>query len=310
MSQDYSKQDYSLTGLTNFINAQGVKLTANEKKTLGSIWSQAGLNSVASNCSGVNIFINLINTGFKKLYGLVSQYFNSVTSTKNKKISSANTTPAEITSLINKEIERKKHQTNNIDASEVDMKYWSNLISKVANKYNVSAEILVTIISRECGFKKHTSEVSGAGPMGITTAGIEDAMPKTKSGKKNEWYKIYDNMHHELLNDILKYGNNAADLRKKAGRDDELGILLGLLNYEMTYCKQVASKLYKKANFGTIPKAIEQVKKGFRLEDQNSIRKSLENYNGSTLKVAYGNDTIRCLNNLTDRNYKELVFKQ
>ena len=83
-------------------------------------------------------------------------------------------------------------------------------------------------------------------------------------------------MHPELVNDIMKHSHSATVLRSKAGKNDELGIQLGLLTYEMKYCREVATKLYGKANYTTIPKAIEDIKNGYRL-DKKSDEKYLKN---------------------------------
>lgn len=118
-------------------------------------------------------------------------------------------------------------------------------------------------------------------------------------------------MHPELVNDIMKHSNSATVLRSKAGKNDELGIQMGLLTYEMQYCRQVATKLYGKANYNTIPKAISQVKNGYRLDkksDEIHIKNIFKNYNGSKLKESYSKVTIDSLKRLTHGSFENLIF--
>ena len=122
-----------------------------------------------------------------------------------------------------------------------------------------------------------------------------------KTDKENGWYNIYKNMNEELLNDILykkdKNGNFIKDrkgdyilkyptakaLRDACAKDDELGIQVGLLCFEMKYVKAVAQKKYGKATYANIPKVIDGIQAGeitlSENENKNAIKTALKNYN-------------------------------
>ena len=299
MSQDYSNFNTNLEGLTNYIEANGVKLTSAEKKTLSSIFNTVSKNNSKLDATGVTSFIDLIKSGFSKVADLVLEFFASITGQKPNADNN-------IKSLMQKELDKRK-----IKLSAKDKEYWANLINKTSNKYHVAPELLITIISKECGFEKHLTESTGAGPMGMTTAAIEAFTPKDSKGRKNDWYNIFNKMHPELLKDILKYSQSPKQLRQMAGKNDELGILMGILTYEIKYCSEAAKKLYGKANYGTIPKAIDKiVNGGYRLDDAASIKNSLRNYNGSYLKDTYAKVTMDTLSNtLSYKHYKDLIFR-
>ncbi len=180
---------------------------------------------------------------------------------------------------------RKEAQNKKIKLSNEDLKYWSTHIDNIAKRYNVPAALMVAIVSRETGFKKHVDSSNGAGPMGVTTIAVKDFFPS----KDNGWTKIYQNMDGKLLNDILntrtedgKKITSPQQLRAECAKNDKLGMQVGLLSFEMNYCKAVAQKLYRKANYNTIPKAIEKIKSGYRLnakENERCIATALKNYN-------------------------------
>lgn len=191
--------------------------------------------------------------------------------------------------------------------------YWATKTAKIAKANKLPASLLISIISQEThgNFQKNINSENGAGPMGITTIAIEAFLPKTKNGKPNEWAKIYKNMHPELVNDIMKHSHSATVLRSKAGKNDELGIQMGLLAYEMQYCRQVAIKLYGKATYETIPKAIEKIKNGYRLKeesDEKYLKNAFRDYNASKNKVPYSIATMDSLKRLTHGSFENLIF--
>lgn len=342
MSFNFSNIKANLEGINKYLESNGIKLSTDETKQLESIFVQADKSVYAKGSKKYNDgeLDAMEQMNFKlpsklaKIGDKIKEFFKGVndnsldktakrnSEAKTDAISNGNvrnqpkvirknvnlnlTKQAKTEDLIRNELNDKK-----IKLSDEDIKYWTNLVDKVASKYNSSPELLITIISKECRFQKHTSNGGGAGPMGITTVSIEDFLPKTKAGKPNGWAKIYKDMHPELVNDILKYSTSASVLRSKAGKNDELGMLLGLLTYEMKYCSEVATKLYGKATYATIPKAIDEVKNGYRLDkktDEKYIKNSLKNYNGSKTKEEYSRTTLDSLKRLTNNDFRDLIF--
>lgn len=342
MGFNFSGIKANLEGINKYLESNGIKLSTDETKQLESIFTQADKSVYAEGSKKYNDgeLDAMEQMNFKlpsklaKIGDKIKEFFKGVNDSSLEKTAKMNleaktdaisngniknqprvirkntnlnlTAQAKTEDLIRNELNAKK-----IKLSDEDIKYWTNLVDKIAKKYNSGPELLITIISKECGFQKHTSNAGGAGPMGITTVSIQDFLPKTKNGKPNDWAKIYKDMHPELVNDILKYSSSASVLRSKAGKNDELGILLGLLTYEMKYCSEVATKLYGKATYTTIPKAIEEIKNGYRLDkksDEKYIKNSLKNYNGSKTKEEYSRTTLDSLKRLTNNNLKDLVF--
>ena len=337
MSFNFSNIKANLEGINKYLESNGIKLSTDETKQLESIFTQADKSVYAEGSKKYNDgeLDAMEQMNFKlpsklaKIGNKIKEFFKGVNDSsldktakrnseaKTDAISNGNvrnqpkvirknvnlnlTKLAKTEDLIRNELNDKK-----IKLSDEDIKYWTNLVDKVASKYNSSPELLITIISKECGFQKHTSNGGGAGPMGITTTSIEDFLPKTKTGKPNIRAKLYKDMHPELVNDILKYSTSASVLRSKAGKNDELGMLLGLLTYEMKYCNEVAAK------FNTsISKAIEKVKNGDRLDkktDEKYIKNSLKNYNGSKNKEKYSRTTLDSLKRLTNNDFRDLIF--
>ena len=201
---------------------------------------------------------------------------------------------AKVTEMITNEAKKR-----GVNLENIDIEYWTEKISKAAVKYNIPEALLVSIIGQETNgtFKKNINSPNGAGPMQITGISVKDFFPS----KQNGWYNIYKNMNEELLNDILykkdKNGNFIKDrkgdyilkyptpkaLRNACAKDDELGIKVGLLCFEMKYVKAVAQKKYGKATYVNIPKIIKGIKSGeitlSENENKNVIKTALKNYN-------------------------------
>ncbi len=186
-----------------------------------------------------------------------------------------------------------------VNIQDIDVDYWVEKIVQVSKAYSIPKELLVSIIGQETNgkFNKNINSNTGAGPMQITGITVKDFFPS----KENGWYNIYKNMNEELLNDILykkdKNGNFIKDrkgdyilkyptakaLRDACAKDDELGIQVGLLCFEMKYVKAVAQKKYGKATYANIPKVIDGIQAGeitlSENENKNAIKTALKNYN-------------------------------
>lgn len=344
MGFDFTGIKTNLEGINKYLESNGIKLSDDESQQLISIFNKVDTSLYKEGEQGYNDgqLDFLEENEFKKqiasllpkiadktnafFSGIRDKYLNSVVhkniEAKTDAISNGNvrnqpviirkTTNLNLTNQTNTEnLIKDEIKAKGIKLSNADIKYWSNLVDKVAQKYNVSQGLLITIISKECGFKKNINTSIGAGPMGVTKIAIEAFLPKNKDGKENGWSKIYKDMHPELFNDILSYSKSANNLRNKIGKNDELGVLIGLLTYEMKYCSEVAKKLYGKANYITIPKAILQVKNGYRLDkksDETHIKNIFKNYNGSKLKEAYSKVAIDSLKRLTHGSFENLIF--
>lgn len=204
----------------------------------------------------------------------------------------ANNDILKISSLIEAEIKKKGG-----DISEIDVLYWADRINRVSKKYNFPSELLTAIIAKESTFKKNIDSASGKGPMGVTGIACRAFFP----GAKGSWHDIYKQMNEPLLNDILykkddngnfvkdakgnyvlKY-NSAEELRDACAKDDELGMMVGLLSFEMNYVCAVANKYYAGKTWQTAPKAIEALKNDSldinEIDNRNLIKTALKNYN-------------------------------
>ena len=190
-------------------------------------------------------------------------------------------------------------QKHGVKADNVDIEYWAEKIDSAAQKYNVPKELLVGIIGQETNgkFSKNINASTGAGPMQITKITIQDFFPK----EKGSWNSVYKKMNEELLNDILYQkddsGNFVKDangnlklrfssskaLRDACAQDDELGIKVGIICFEMKYVKAVAKEIYGKATYTNIPKVIEELKNGSitlsAKQNEKIVEEALKNYN-------------------------------
>lgn len=177
---------------------------------------------------------------------------------------------------------------------DIDYEYWSELVDKISSKYNVSKEILIGIIAKETGgtFAKNENNKTGKGPMQITGIAVKAFFPNAKGS----WHDLYKDMNPELLNDILyvkdangnptnklKY-SSATELRDACAKDDELGILVGLLAFEMNYVQAVAKEKYGSGSYKNIPKTINGLKDNSITLTANQTQKcifnALKSYNG------------------------------
>ena len=315
MTLDSSKK-LTLASVNDYLASKGIKLSTQDKKRIASIFTKS------DNCDNkkgelnvleANKFAILVGSTLPKIKQCVNQFLNDlglaikparkeipaerndatrvdntqslIAANTSKLHKTENTTTSKQSSTNTIDMVRKEAQNKKIKLSNKDLKYWSTHIDNIAKRYNVPAALMVAIVSRETGFTKHVNSSNGAGPMGVTTIAVKDFFPS----KDNGWTKIYQNMDGKLLNDILntrtKDGRKITSpqqLRAECAKNDKLGMQVGLLAFEMNYCKAVAKKIYGKADYNTIPKAIQKIKSGYRLnakENERCITTALKNYN-------------------------------
>ncbi len=189
-----------------------------------------------------------------------------------------------IASLIKAEVKQKIIIEQGVKKFSVDLKYWSDKIYKVATENNFPIEIIVAVISTETrgSFKKNLDGASGRGPMQITTSAINGFYPTAKGN----WNNIYKKMDEKLLTDTLSYKDaSPVAIRTRCAKDDEFGIKVGVLTFEIKYAQAVAELKFGKGNIGTIQKAIEGLKNGtIKLtpeENKRCIKKAFYLYNGN-----------------------------
>jgi hypothetical protein len=183
-----------------------------------------------------------------------------------------------------------------VKKDSIDIDKWANMIYDSSQNYNVPAELIVAIISRETGFKITNNVNNGSGPMQMTTIAVADFFPS----KNNDWYKIYEMMDKNLLDSIVYKDNNhqrlragdASTLRLMANKDLALGIRMGLLTFEMNFIKSVALMKFgkdglknkqAKADSKKIIKTIEGLKNGSikltKKEAKECVTFALQKYN-------------------------------
>lgn len=315
MSLDSSNK-LTLASVNDYLASKGIKLSAQDKQQVASIFAESDkLDNKKGelNIFEANQFARLIESTLPKIKQSVNQFINDlglaikparkeipaerndatrvdntqslIAANTSKLHKTENTRTSKQSSTNTIDMVRKEAQNKKIKLSNEDLKYWSTHIDNIAKRYNVPAALMVAIVSRETGFTKHVNSSNGAGPMGVTTIAVKDFFPS----KDNGWTKIYQNMDGKLLNDILntrtKDGRKITSpqqLRAECAKNDKLGMQVGLLAFEMNYCKAVAKKIYGKADYNTIPKAIQKIKSGYRLnakENERCITTALKNYN-------------------------------
>ena len=233
-----------------------------------------------------------------------------------------------VKTLVNPEVSEmitNEAKKRGVNPDNVDIEYWSKRVSDAAEKYNIPEALLISIIGQETNgkFTKNINSSTGAGPMQITGITTKDFFPS----KGNGWTNIYKSMNEELVNDILykkdKNGNFIKDrkgdyvlkyptpkaLRDACAKDDELGIKVGLLCFEMNYVKAVAKKKYGKATYANIPKVIKGIKSGEitlnENENKNVIKTALKNYNS-----VFNSYAATVIDSLVTHglNFKDLYF--
>ncbi len=138
--------------------------------------------------------------------------------------------------------------------SEEDKRYWAELINQNADGTRINPALLAALIARETGFEKNKNVPTGAGPMQVTTITVTDMFSDTKGGRK----RLYDLIDKETLDKILyqtdkdgkplvdkngkpvrKY-NSPVELRQACGKDDDLGIKVGIMCLKMKFAESIA----------------------------------------------------------------------
>lgn len=213
--------------------------------------------------------------------------------------------PSQTKNLIRAEVRKYKGV---VKESDVDYEHWTKVIDTVAEKYNVPQEIITAIIGKEThGTFKSVNSSNGSGPMQITTISVNGFFP----GAKGNWNTLFNKMDSDLLKDIL-YEKDAngkptnklrfsspKELRDACATDHELGVMVGLLTFEMKYVEAVAGKKFGRSNYKTVPLAIEALKNNTlnmsEKEIQECVQIAMKNYNGSSLKESYARDVVDSL---------------
>ena len=170
----------------------------------------------------------------------ISEESFEVEETGNKKQSGGGVTA--IANMIRKAVARH----SDVKIKDVDVNYWAERINRVSSRYNIPAALIVGIIEKETNgkFTKNVNSSGGAGPMQMTTITCQDFFPGA-SGNRYELYKLMDK---ELVNSIVykdaacktKRAGSPSALRNMAAQNDELGIKMGVLAFEMKFVEAVA----------------------------------------------------------------------
>lgn len=163
--------------------------------------------------------------------------------------------------------------------------YWATKTEKVAKANKLPASLLISIISQEThgNFQKNINSENGAGPMQVVKKSVKDFYPGAE-GNRND---VYELLNPKLLDEVLytnKNGQkklryrNTESLRNACANDDEYGIKVGLLIFQMKYVEAVS----KLKNI-SIKESIEKLKnKSIKLSEQENktaIKIALANYN-------------------------------
>lgn len=244
----------------------------------------------------------------------VNNFINStvkkIKSVENQKIKDNFKTPApsDTRDLIRAEVRKYKGVINE---SDVNYEHWTQVIDTVAERYNVPKEIIVAIIGKETkGTFRSVNSSNGSGPMQITKISVKAFFPQAQGN----WYDIFEQMDSDLLKDIL-YKKDAngkptkelrfsspEELRDACSEDDELGVMVGLLTFEMKYAQAVAEKKFVGASWKTTPMAINALKTNSLNMSESEVREcvriAMKNYNGSSNKNTYAKQVVDSLQNM------------
>ncbi len=151
-----------------------------------------------------------------------------------------------------------KKQTNNakLSLSNEELEYWTKIIKENGETTDIRAELLAAIICKESKFIKNISSATGSGAMQVTTITIQDMFSDTNGGR----LKLYNLIDEETMNKILykqtsegeiekdKNGKNIrtyntpSELREACGKDDNLGVQVGIMCLKMKFAEIVAKK--------------------------------------------------------------------
>lgn len=222
-----------------------------------------------------------------------------------------------VLSMLNNEAEKRGEKRLDPKLAE----YWAQKSEKIAKAYDVPEALLISIMGQETHgtFKKNINSGNGAGPMQVTTAAIKDFFPNSKGN----WNDLYKQMNPKLLNDILSYKDSKGRpiktpeaLREACTKNDELGMKVGLLLFEMQYVKAVSAKKFGKASYANVPKAIKGLQDGSikftEFENKALVQIALENYNSvPNIKKKYAQNVVDSLatNGIRFRDLVRLIKK-
>ena len=144
--------------------------------------------------------------------------------------------------------ERKK------SLSKEDTRYWAELILKTAEEAGISHELVAAIIAKETLFEKNVDNPGGAGPMQVVTVTISDMFSNSNGGRKS----LYDLIDKAALDKILyktdetgniitddkgnpiRRYNSPAELRQACGKNDQLGIEVGVICLKMKFAECIS----------------------------------------------------------------------
>lgn len=163
--------------------------------------------------------------------------------------------------------------------------YWAIETEKVAKANKLPACFFISIISQETHghFQKNINSENGAGPMQVVKTSVRDFYPDAE-GNRNKVYKL---LNSKLLDEVLytnKNGQkklryrNTESLRNACTKDDEYGMKVGLLIFQMKYVEAV-SELKNISIKESIKKLKNKSIKLSEQENKTAIKIALENYN-------------------------------
>lgn len=194
-----------------------------------------------------------------------------------------------------------------------DLNYWAQIIYNNSKKYNISPELIVGIIAKETDGNYHRQVISdfGAGPMQITKDTTKDFFDEYQA---NNVYNLlnpvlYDEIMYtkDFLGNKIKRFPTPKALKNACAKDDNFGIKVGILCFQVKYVRVVAE--FK--NISVI-EAIRKLKDGSLVltpkEQEKCINLALQNYNGvpsSKAKEQYATEVCDSLTNI-GVDYKKL----
>lgn len=173
----------------------------------------------------------------------------------------------------------------NVQISPQLAEYWATKTEKIAKANKLPASLLISIISQEThgNFQKNINSENGAGPMQVVKNSVKDFYPGAE-GNRND---VYELLNPKLLDEVLytnKNGQkklryrNTESLRNACAKDDEYGIKVGLLIFQMKYVEAV-SKLKNISIKESIKKLKNKSIKLSEQENKTAIKIALANYN-------------------------------
>ena len=264
-------EDFSLKGLSGIQKQDMAEFTKRQSAAEGSInffpkeVSSAGMVDSFNHVEGVEEAADLSETLEVEEAGGQKQSGGGVTAVAN---------------MIRKAVARH----SDVKIKDVDVDYWAEKIYRVSSRYNIPAALIVGIIEKETNgkFTKNVNSSGGAGPMQMTTITCQDFFPGA-SGNRYELYKLMDK---ELVDSIVytdvahktKRAGSPSALRNMAAQNDELGIKMGVLAFEMKFVEAVA-----KLKHVSVTNAIKGLQDGtIKLTETQSkqcVITALKNYN-------------------------------